>query len=205
MERVSGKLKIVCLLLGVVLLARPLAAQVGSDGAILGVVTDQSGAVVAGAQVTVTNLNTGFKKTATAGLGGNFEILALPIGTYSISVTFTGFKTWTVERAELKVGERKRVSPSLEVGEVTDTVSVQAQAELVQTEKGSVETIVEEKAIRELPLNGRNPILLVGLVPGMRVTGIKAGLWNSNSVQGLGQRSDQSEFQVDGQFARTRG
>lgn len=180
------------------LAASSVSAQVGSDGAILGVVTDQSGAVVAGAQVTVTHLNTGFKKSVTAGSGGNFEIPALPIGAYSVSVTFTGFKTWSLARVEVTVGERKRVSPVLEVGEVTDTVSVEAQAELVQTEKGSVETIVEEKVIRELPLNGRNPILLVGLVPGMRVTGIKTGLWNSNTVQGLGQRTDQSEFQLDG-------
>ncbi|MEW5978988.1 MAG: TonB-dependent receptor [Acidobacteriota bacterium] len=200
MKSNSLRIQICGLLLAVAGLLVPLSvsAQVGSDGAILGVVTDPSGALVAGAQVTVTNLNTGLKKTAITSSGGNFEIQALPIGSYSVSVGFTGFKTWTIERTELTVGQRKRVSPVLEVGEISETVSVESQAELVQTEKGSIETIVEEKVIRELPLNGRNPILLVGLVPGMRVTGIKTGLWNSNSVQGLGQRTDQAEFQMDG-------
>jgi outer membrane receptor protein involved in Fe transport len=175
-----------------------LLAQVGSDGAILGVVTDSSGAVVAGADVTVTNLETGLAKKTIAGPTGNFEVLALPRGFYRVVVSFVGFKTWELQRGELTVGERKRVSPVLEVGEMSEKVTVEAQAELLQTEKGSVETILEEKVIRELPLNGRNPTQLVALVPGMRVTGIKTGLWNSNKVQGLGQRDDQVEFQMDG-------
>ena len=175
-----------------------LRAQVGTEGAILGVATDPSGAVIAGAQVTVTNLDTGLKKTAVADSAGSFEILPLPRGPYSVSVSFQGFKTWTLERTQLTVGELKRVSPVLEVGEVTQTISVEGQAELIQTEKGSIETIVEEKAIRELPLNGRSPIGLVGLVPGMRQVWFADDKHRSYRVQGVGQRDDQTNFQLDG-------
>lgn len=182
----------------VLLIPHPaLMAQIGTEGSILGVVTDPSGAVIGGAEVTVTNLSTGLKKTAQTEGSGNFEILQLPRGPYSVSVSFAGFKTWTVERTELTVGQRLRVSPVLEIGEITDKVTVEATAQLVQTDKGSVEMVVEEKAIRELPLNGRNPIALVGLVPGMRYQGI-SGIHRSSTVQGLGQRNDQTDFQLDG-------
>src|SRR5436190_6779525 len=78
-----------------------LLAQVGTDGAILGVVSDPSGAVVAGAEITVTNLDTGLKKIAISSPGGNFEILALPRGAYSVVVSSAGFKTWKLTRTEL--------------------------------------------------------------------------------------------------------
>jgi len=175
-----------------------LLAQVGTEGSILGVVTDPSGAVIAGAEVTVTNLDTGLKKTATTNTGGNFEILALPRGPYSVAASFRGFKSWILEKTELNIGERKRMSPVLEVGEITDKITVEAQAELIQTEKGSVENLVEEKAIRELPLNGRSPIGLVGLVPGMRVVELNGSFLGMSKVQGVGQRDDQTEFQLDG-------
>jgi hypothetical protein len=174
-------------------------AQVGTEGAILGVVKDSSGAVLPGAEVTVTNLDTGLKKTALSGNTGDFEILALPLGPYSVSVSYTGFKTWTLERTELTLGERKRVSPVLEVGNVSETVTVAAQAELVQTDKSSVESVISEKQILELPLSGRSPVELVKLVPGMRYVG-QDGAQGERAyrVQGLGARDDMSEFQVDG-------
>jgi Carboxypeptidase regulatory-like domain len=118
------------------LLASSAQAQVGTEGGILGVVLDASGAVVAGAEVTVTNLDTNLKKQAVSDSAGNFEILALPRGPYSVTATFAGFKTWTLERTELTIGERKRIAPVLQVGEVSDKVTVEARAELLQTEKG---------------------------------------------------------------------
>lgn len=174
-----------------------LMAQVGTEGAILGVVTDSSGAVVAGAEVTVVNLGTNLTKKATTDSQGNFEILALPRGTYSVTASFTGFKTWVVEKTELSLGERKRVSPVLSVGEVTERVSVEATAELIQTEKGSVEATIAQKTIVDLPLNGRNPVELVRLIPGMRYLG-QGGPERGITVQGNGSRDDGTEFQVDG-------
>ena len=75
-----------------------LSAQVGTEGSILGIVTDSSGAVVAGAEVTVVNLGTNLTKKAVSDSQGNFEILALPRGTYSITAAFSGFKTWSWKR-----------------------------------------------------------------------------------------------------------
>jgi len=175
-------------------------AQVGTEGGILGVVLDASGAVVAGAEVTVTNLDTNLKKQAVSDATGNFEILALPRGPYSVTATFAGFKTWTLERTELTIGERKRIAPVLQVGEVSDKVTVEARVELLQTEKGSLETIVEQKQIVELPLNGRNPVELVRLVPGMRFGG-QGGPERGITVSGIGNSGGDrgaAEYSVDG-------
>src|SRR5690242_7023574 len=110
-----------------------LPGQIGNDGAVLGVVTDSSGAPVSGAGITVQNLDTGFNKTATSDASGNFELLALPIGPYSITISMQGFKTWKVERLILNIGDRSRISPTLQVGDVKEQVSVEATAELIQT------------------------------------------------------------------------
>src|SRR5688572_20802961 len=186
--------------LAVLTFSTSLSAQVGTEGAILGVVTDSSGAVVAGADVTVVHLDTNLTKTAVTDSNGNFEILALPRGTYSVTASLAGFKTWVVEKTDLTLGERKRLSPVLEVGQISDRITVLAQAELIQTEKGSVETVVEQKQILELPLNGRNPVELVRLIPGMRYLG-QGGPERGITVQGLGNRTGDgggTEFQVDG-------
>src|SRR3954470_18799256 len=82
-------------------------AQIGIDGSILGVVTDANAGLISGATVTVTNLDTNISKSETSHSDGSFEITALPAGRYSVSVTFTGFKTWTVERTDLTISERK--------------------------------------------------------------------------------------------------
>src|SRR5688500_248426 len=78
-----------------------LHAQACSDASILGVVTDASGAVGPKANVTVTNLDTGLQKSAVTGEGGEFEVLALPTGPYSVTVTNTGFSTWKLARVDL--------------------------------------------------------------------------------------------------------
>jgi hypothetical protein len=181
----------------VVLSIAPLSAQVGTQGSILGTVVDSSRAALPGATITVTNLQTGLVQTATSDTAGNFEILALPIGGYSVSVSMNGFKTWQLERVSLTVGERSRIAPVLEVGDVTEQVSVVGGTELLQTERSSVQTIVQMEQIRELPLSVRNPVVLVNLVPGMRFTG-SGGPERGSTVQGFGMRGNQTEFQLDG-------
>jgi hypothetical protein len=175
----------------------PIAGQVGTQGSILGTVVDSSRAALPGALVTVTQLDTGLVQTATADAAGNFEILALPIGRYSVTVAMTGFKTWRLEQIVLTVGERSRVSPVLDVGAITEQVMVVGGAALLQTERSSVQTVVQMEQIRELPLSTRNPVVLVNLVPGMRFTG-SGGPERGSTVQGFGMRSNQTEFQLDG-------
>src|SRR5690348_2500855 len=98
--------QVICLLALFSLLALSGAmAQTGVDGAILGVVSDANGGVIAGATVTVTKLDTGVQRTETSRSDGSFEISALPQGAYSVTVTFAGFKTWTLAKADLTINE----------------------------------------------------------------------------------------------------
>ena len=177
-------------------------AQTGVDGAMLGVVTDSNGGAVAGATVTVTNPATGIQKVEISRADGSFEISALPQGTYTVSVTFQGFKTWTLTNTDLTINEHKRVSPILQVGDVSERVNVESTADLLQTEKAETGGVVEARTISELPLNGRDVIELTELVPGVRYGGRSLSTacadGNTSSVQGLGHRDDQTEFRVDG-------
>ncbi len=173
-----------------------LSAQTGVDASVLGIVKDSTGGVIAGAAVEVTNLDTGLRRTAATGQDGGFEVLALPRGFYSVAVSHTGFLTWQLQRIELAAGDQRRLAPALQIGDVQEKVTVEVGVELMQTEKSSIEAAIEEKQIRELPLNGRNPIEMVNLVPGMRFRGV-GGLSAEHTVQGMGQRDDQTGFSVD--------
>jgi hypothetical protein len=177
-------------------------AQVGVDGTILGVVADANGGMVAGATVTVTNLDTGISKTEASRDDGNFEISPLPAGHYSVTVTFAGFKTWTLNSTDLTIAERKRISPVLEVGQVSEKVSVTSSADLIQTENAATGGVVEAKTIQELPLNGRDVVEVAELVPGVVYGGksftSSCADGNNSNVQGGAHRSDQTQFRVDG-------
>ena len=174
-----------------------LFAQVGTQGSLLGTVLDASGAAVPAANVTATNIETGIANKTVSDASGNFEIAALPVGRYSVAVAAPGFKTWRLESTAITVGERSRISPTLEIGEATQQVSVESKAELLQTERSSLQTVVEMQQIRELPLSIRNPVALVNLVPGMRYLG-SGGPERGSTVQGQGTRDNQTEFQLDG-------
>src|SRR5262245_50907278 len=93
------------------LLATTIRAQTGTEGSILGTVTDSSGALIPGAAVTVTNLETGISKKTVSDSAGYFQVLALVRGFYSVTVSGTGFATWQLQSIELTAGENKRVSP----------------------------------------------------------------------------------------------
>ncbi|MEK7407228.1 MAG: carboxypeptidase regulatory-like domain-containing protein [Acidobacteriota bacterium] len=176
-------------------------AQLGSDGSILGIVRDASGAVVVGASVTVTSTETGLTKTVSTDENGFFQVLALPRGLYSVAVSSPGFNTSQIKDVTLTAGDQKRLQPVLTVGEVKQQVTVQAGIELVQTERASVEMAIEQKQIRDLPLNGRNAVQMVALTPGMRYLGVTQGTVQGYQVQGLGQHSDATQFSIDGMSA----
>ncbi len=190
-------------ILGLLLLSAcwPLPAQTGTDASILGIVHDSSGAVLPGASVTITNIETGLTRTVATDENGYFQVLALPRGIYSVAVSMASFTTWQLMNVELTAGEQKRVQPALGVGDVKQEVTVQAGVELIQTERASVEAAIEQKQIRDLPLNGRNPVQLVGLVPGMRFLGVTQSNVAGVQVQGLGQHSDATQFSIDGMDA----
>jgi len=187
-------------LLAVMLLGTAtLFYQVGTQATITGNVSNSSGARVPDAVVTASNLATGAVSRQQTGEDGEFTILALPIGSYRVVVEAPGFKHWENSEVQLTVGSRVRVEPVLEVGGATETVSVQSTSSAIQTESATLETVVQMDQIRQLPLATRNPLALVGLVPGMNYQGTSnaAGM-RITTVQGNGLRNDKTNFQLDG-------
>lgn len=176
------------------LLCAPVFSQTGTESSILGLVADPSGAVIVGAEITVTNLETGIVRTTVSNSSGNFNLPLLPQGPYTVTVSRQGFTTWTINRLQLSLGQHQRVTPVLQVGSSTQKVTVSAQAQGMQTENAIVSATVSTRQIENLPLNGRNPIQLVELTPGMRV--ISTGL--TNQVDGVGQRPDKANMTIDG-------
>ena len=157
---------IAILLLGLVLPVAPLFGQVGT-ATINGTVHDSSGAVVAGANVTAVNEATGitYKQTTTG--AGVYAFPSLPVGLYSITVDMQGFKTSRQTGNRLVVDTPLTVDIALELGALSEVISIESRAEQLQTSNATIGNVVEQKAVVELPLNGRNPLNLIILEPGV--------------------------------------
>ena len=145
--------------------AAPLAAQV-TTGTIVGAVSDPNG-IVPGATVTIREVNQGTANTYVTDETGSYTAPFLTPGTYSIEVNVQGFRRWRREGVVLQVNQRARVDVALEVGGIEETTTVVAEAPLLRTDSSEVGTVIEERAIKELPLNGRNFATLVYLTPGI--------------------------------------
>src|SRR5437870_9824964 len=141
-------------------------AQTGSSN-ITGSVRDVNGAVVPGATVTAKNDATGVTSTQTTTDSGLYAFSSLPVGKYTITVEKQGFKTLQKTNNILEVGIPLTVDVALEVGQVSETVNVQGGLEQLQTANATIGNVVEQKAIEALPLNGRNPLTLLLLEPGV--------------------------------------
>src|SRR5262249_35288056 len=135
-------------------------------GAIVGTVTDQAGARIAGAEVTVTNVETNQPTRVTTNEEGAFAAKLLRIGTYSVSAEKKGFQKTVQQNVEVGVNQSVKADLALKIGSATETVQVSAAPALLQTEQSSLGTIETERRISELPLNGRNFIQLAYLSPG---------------------------------------
>ena len=143
-----------------------IVAQTGTSN-ISGTIKDSGGAVVPGATVTAKNEATGVTYTQTTTDSGLYSFSSLPVGDYTITVEKQGFKTLQKTNNSLRVGEPLVVDGALEVGSVSETVTVQSGAEQLQTANATIGNVVEQKAIEALPLNGRNPLTLLLLEPGV--------------------------------------
>ncbi|HEX7795938.1 MAG TPA: carboxypeptidase regulatory-like domain-containing protein, partial [Vicinamibacterales bacterium] len=146
------------------LLPAAAAAQV-TTADIIGRVTDASGGVLPGATVTIENVGTRDVRTASTNATGDYVFNLLPIGTYTVKIELQGFNAVT-SRAVLAAGDRARVDAKLSVGTMTENISVVAESPLVQTDTSTLSALVTEKAVQDLPVNGRNFVRLVQLVPG---------------------------------------
>jgi hypothetical protein len=145
--------------------ASPVAAQV-TTGTIVGTVSDASG-VVPGATITVREVNKGTTTSYVTDATGNYTASFLVPGTYAVEVNVQGFKKSIREGIILQVNQRARVDITLDVGRIEETTTVVSSAPLVRSDSSEVGTVIEERAIKELPLNGRNFATLVYLTPGI--------------------------------------
>ena len=143
----------------------PVAAQV-TTGTIVGTVSD-AGGVVPGATVSIREVNKGTTTTYETDANGNYTASFLVPGTYSVEVNVQGFKKWVRDGIVLQVNQRARVEAQLEVGGLTETTTVVGETPLLNTDSSEIGTVIEERAIKELPLNGRNFATLVYLTPGV--------------------------------------
>ena len=193
------------------LLATPGRAQYASG--IEGTVVDQSGAVVPGAQCTVTNQDTQVQQTAISDAQGYIRILHLAPGKYRIQIGAPGFEKWEQKDVLVEGGALRAVYPKLKVGQNVATVEVRAETETLETSQGTMSRTLEDQTVAESPLVAQNLYASVAsLAPG--VTGLgdasgsiaSAGSQGTNSfsteqgfqINAAGQRQDVNEFQVDG-------
>lgn len=174
---------------------RPAMAQV-STGDILGSVTDSTGAAIPNVAIKIENTGTHVVRETTAGGNGAYTFTQLQPGTYSLSVTQSGFKTYTNSGLLLVAGDRARVDIALSVGGTNETVEVTTQPSALQTDSTNVGSTVEARAISDLPLNGRNVYGLVQVAPG-----VNAGAPNSlTSGTRPDDRRQSSSVSANGQY-----
>jgi len=143
----------------------------GPSAEITGTVTDASGGIVINASVAIVNTATNMQRAVATNAAGVYDAPALQPGSYSIRVSMTGFRTQVRNIDELQVGQVARVDFKLEVGNVAETVEVQGVAPTLDTETTTIGTVIENRRIEELPLNGRNYLQLATLAPGATTYG----------------------------------
>jgi hypothetical protein len=160
-------------------------------GEILGTIVDPSGAVISGATVTVTNTSTGVSRNLTSNSAGVYTAPALTPGIYSVRVAIKGFTSNIRNNIEVAVGQEVRTDFSLQVGDVNQSVEVNAVATALDTETTTIGTVIGEKSIEDLPLNGRNFLQLGELVPSGTTYG------PANYIAQARGGGDRSQFQLN--------
>ena len=174
-----------------------LPAQ-STTGTIVGTVTDQSGALVPGVDVTVTDMGTNIVTKATSDSHGDFVVTPLAIGNYSIAFEAKGFKKYVDSGIKVDVQDRVRVDATLQVGRAADTVEVQSAAPLLETDTSSLGQVVDSQRIVDLPLNGRFFTRLAVLTAGTVPTPSGARDENTGGFSANGVRPYQNNFILDG-------
>jgi hypothetical protein len=180
-------------------------AQVDT-ASVVGTIRDASGAVLAGATATATNVDTGIQKTVKSGPDGNYFLTPLKIGRYSVAVEASGFRKEVHENIVLDVQQSARLDFNLQVGSVSETTTVPGEAPLLETESASLGDVVAAQQVEQLPLNGRRYTDLATLTTGVAKiaegpvngasTPTNGNAGGSFSVNGT--RGDQNNFILDG-------
>src|SRR5262245_44396832 len=137
-----------------------------STGRLVGTVASSDG-VISGANVTVTDDKTGKGRSVVTAGDGTFTVPQLEVGTYTVKITANGFKTFTATSVKIDIGREYSLAATLEVGQFAETVTVSAGSDVLNATTGELSNTVSNKQILELPLNGRNPMNLIALQPGV--------------------------------------
>jgi hypothetical protein len=176
------------------------------SGEISGLVTDSSGSVMPGVRVTLTNVATKAVRLTQSNESGQYVFPAVPPGTYTLKGELDGFTAIERTGIQVQVGGAYRFPFTLEIGQLSDVVSVVADTPVIQTENASIGTVIENRSIVELPLNGRNYLQLASLIPGATTNGPASaqgqqrmgGQRNSFSLNVAGQRIHYNHYSLDG-------
>jgi len=173
-----------------------------STGRIEGLVTDSTGAMLPGATITLTNVDTADVRTVTSNNAGAFSFNSLPPARYQVNVTASGFKTYSQVPFKLDVASTVSIPVKMDLGTTSETVQVSAAEPTLATQSSSLAYQLETKSIEDLPTNGRNPYGFAALVPGVNApqgfTQLSVGMYSEQFVSINGSRNNQSSFQLDG-------
>ncbi len=183
-------------------LANSAARAQTTRGAITGAVSDESGALVIGAKITVTQIDTGYTHATDTDAQGNYVVPGLLPGRYRVEGELKGFQKTVIEPLQLHVDERLTVDIVLKVGTVTQEVKVTSQGEIVQLASASLGQLVQNRMVEELPLNGRNFLQLGLLSPGATTApqGSDQTGFNEPTINISGGRAGGNQFSIDGVF-----
>ena len=199
MRSISLSIVLLLMLVG----ATPISAQVNAS--IKGAITDPSGAAVASATVTARNTETSVFRTTSSEADGTYLLLALPVGSYQITVTKSGFQESTRKGIELNIGQEAEIDIRLQLSAAKAAVTVSEDAPIVNTSTSDISGLVGAKEIKQLPLNGRSYDLLLSLNPGIvNFTSQKTGgtgISNSTTANNFavsGNRPQQNIFLLNG-------
>lgn len=173
-----------------------------------GVITDATGAIVPGARIAVINEATGIRRESESNQLGYYTVSLLPPGSYRMSVQKDGFRTINRTGITLEVDQVARIDLAMEVGTLAEVVEVTANASKVDTQTSTLKEVVDERRIRELPLNGRDATQLIFLLPGVYSTNDTSGLRQGGSGRGIvqpgvasnGARGNMVNYTLDGAF-----
>ena len=195
-----GKILRVCILVSMQsLLVAPVAFSQVDTGSITGTVTDQSGAVVPGAKVTLTNTGTSFTVSTETGSSGTYIFIPLRIGTYTVQAEKQGFQTILRTNITVEVQQQVVVDFPLKAGQVVQTVEVTAATPLLQVEGASVGQVIGARQVIDLPLNGRNYTFLAQLSAGVTQSQPEGREMNANgSYVANGTLVAQNNYLLDG-------
>lgn len=178
-------------------------AQGSPTGAITGVTQDDAGAVVAGSRVVAINTGTSATFEAVSNNNGLYTIRSLPVGNYNVTVEANGFKTTTLTDIPVRVNEEIKLDATLIVGAVSEQVTVSGEPSLVNTTSSTLKTVIDQRRIVDLPLNGRDPNALIQLVAGVQPdtrTSLTSGATypGAVSVSSNGGRGNTTNYVLDG-------